>query len=190
MATIYRHKRESDNKIFYIGYTKFNYNSDEKSGRPWNTRHRTKQWKNIVKMHGLIVEVLISGITTKDALQIEEGLIEYYGRIDLKTGTLINFTNGGELNNGWKPTKEQQQKMLLALKNYWTEDKRKSWGEQMKGKYNMSEAHKQIVSKTHKGKIVSDATKKLLAKPRIPKTEEQKLHHSMKMRESHQRKKL
>ena len=186
MAIVYRHRKESNGEVFYIGISKSNIH------RPTEKRGRAGIWKNIVKKHGLIAEILITDITITEAKEIEIGLVEYYGRRDMGTGTLVNLTAGGDGVHQWKPTAEQKRKQKEGMKLFWEnlsdEDRAKYGGK--KGSWQMSEAHKQIVSKTHKGKIVSDATKKLLAKPRIPKTEEQKLHHSMKMRESHQRKKL
>ncbi len=50
-----------------------------------------------------------TGLTEQEAFILEEFLIALYGRIDLKTGTLTNLTDGGEGASGWIPSKEYRE---------------------------------------------------------------------------------
>ena len=85
---VYRHLRLSNNEVFYIGI------GNEK--RPYSKSSRNQLWKNIVKKDGYKIEILITNLSRENANDVEVGLIEYYGRRDLKLGTLVNMTKGGD----------------------------------------------------------------------------------------------
>jgi len=89
MAVVYQHRRNDNNEVFYIGIG----NDVFRAGR---TANRNKEWYKIKKEFGFNYEILISGISRKDAFDIEKGLIEYYGRKDMKKGNLVNQTRGGD----------------------------------------------------------------------------------------------
>lgn len=94
---VYSHKKENG-ELFYIGMG---------SGkRAYKKDTRSTFWKRTYNKYGLIVNILFSGLTKKEAYQIEEYLIRYYGRRNLNTGSLVNLTNGGEGDFGYKPTIE------------------------------------------------------------------------------------
>lgn len=61
-----------------------------------------------IKDSGLIpiVSKIIDNLTHEEASRIECEFIAIYGRINIKTGTLCNFTNGGEGTPGYKHKKE------------------------------------------------------------------------------------
>ena len=129
---IYRHIRLDNNTVFYIGigYIKRAYAKD----------NRNKHWLNTINKTEYEVQILKTDLIWKDACELERNLISYYGRRDLKTGTLVNLTDGGEgslnrrisdetrkklgrgkENNKWwvgrKHTDETKLKISLARKN-------------------------------------------------------------------------
>lgn len=97
MASIYRHINKTTGITFYIGITINNR-------RPYSRCDRNKFWHNVVNKYGYEVEILKSGLTLSEAKELEEILINYFGRRDLGDGTLVNLTNGGELNRGYSPS--------------------------------------------------------------------------------------
>jgi hypothetical protein len=100
---VYRHLKLSNNEVFYIGI------GDNR--RPYSKSSRNDFWKNIVKKDGYKVEVLITGLSRVDANKVEIGLIEYYGRRDLKLGNLTNMTKGGDgISKGHKHNKSFRDK--------------------------------------------------------------------------------
>ena len=110
MAIVYQHTRLDTNKVFYIGIGK-----TEK--RAYNTtNHRNSYWKNIINKTEYKIEILFNDLTWKEACQIEQYLIKYYGRKDLKLGTLVNMTDGGDGSPGLVFTEEHKNKISLAHK--------------------------------------------------------------------------
>lgn len=99
MAIVYQHRRKDDNTIFYIGI-------GISINRAYSCRNRNKHWLNIVSKYGYDVDILFNGIPYKDACNIEFGLINSYGRIDLGTGKLVNLTDGGKGSINFKHNEE------------------------------------------------------------------------------------
>jgi len=109
MAVIYRHLKPCG-EVFYIGI-------GEKVDRAYDTNKRSKFWKDLVRRHGHEVQVLKSDLTWEEACELETVLIMYYGRRDLKTGTLVNMTDGGQGSKGAKPQIYSQER-LLKMRDY------------------------------------------------------------------------
>lgn len=84
MYKVYRHRTETDGRVFYIGCGKTN-------NRPYNTYkgNRSKEWFDIYENEGLIVEIVLETENKGDALELESLLIQEYKRI-CDGGTLIN----------------------------------------------------------------------------------------------------
>lgn len=80
---VYVHRRASDGRVFYVGKGSNN--------RAYVDVGRTRYWRNIVKKHGLIVEIVESGMQEWWAFEMERELIAYYGR-----DNLCNLTDGGD----------------------------------------------------------------------------------------------
>ena len=100
---VYRHKRFDKNEIFYIGIGKIsNYK------RAYTKHHRNIHWNNIINKTEYSVEILVNNMSWEEACELEEFLILLYGRIDLKTGTLVNLTNGGDGRNGYIVTEDRK----------------------------------------------------------------------------------
>lgn len=117
---VYRHRTTTDNRVFYVGC------GSEK--RPYDTHHkrRSKTWFDIYENEGLIVEILHITEDKDEALELEEFLIQEYGRI-IDGGSLVNkslfkgtggISNKGEKNSmfGKKHSEESKQKMSEAQK--------------------------------------------------------------------------
>lgn len=64
-----------------------------------------------------IVYKLYENLTEVDSLRIETETIKIIGRKDLNNGPLINLTDGGEGESGWKWTDDQKKTLSNSLKN-------------------------------------------------------------------------
>jgi len=91
MAYVYRHIRLDKNEPFYIGI-----GNDNSYKRAYNKYDRNYIWKNIINKTKYKVEIILDGLSWKEACEKEKEFIEMYGRIDLKTGSLVNLTSGGD----------------------------------------------------------------------------------------------
>lgn len=89
MAIVYIHIGEDNNEIFYVGIGK-------SESRAKSKHKRSKFWKDYTEIHGFRCEILFSGISWEEACIKEIELIKFYGRRDLKNGTLVNMTEGGQ----------------------------------------------------------------------------------------------
>ena len=131
MAVLYRHTRLDKNEPFYIGI-------GDNETRAYNKVNRTKHWKSIAKK-GYEVEVLLEDLTWEQACEKEREFIALYGRKDLKTGTLVNLTDGGEGTFGYKHTEEVKQKLrdlYSGIGNQWYGKARPEHSEKLKGEKN------------------------------------------------------
>jgi hypothetical protein len=96
LPILYRHIRQDKNEPFYIGI-------GESEDRAYETKGRTRAWKNISKK-GYDIEVLFNDLSWEEACEKEKEFIALYGRRDKKTGTLVNMTDGGEGTVGYRHT--------------------------------------------------------------------------------------
>ncbi len=104
---LYRHIRLDKNIPFYIGIGSKNKN-DLKYGsydRAFKSCNRNNYWKNITNKTKYEVEILLETDNYDFLKEKEEEFIKLYGRVDLKTGTLANMTEGGETGNRGKRIK-------------------------------------------------------------------------------------
>lgn len=60
------------------------------------TNSRNNHWNNVVNKHGFNIEIIESDLEESKSFELELRLIKKYGRVDLGTGTLVNWTDGGE----------------------------------------------------------------------------------------------
>lgn len=101
---VYVHRKAATGEIFYVG--------KGKDDRAWDSKYdRSKHWNYVVNKHGLIVEIIQSGLREWYAFELEIELIALYGRKDLNLGTLINKTDGGEGVAGYVYTEEALRKL-------------------------------------------------------------------------------
>jgi hypothetical protein len=108
MACVYRHIRLDKNEPFYIGIGK-----DTK--RAFYKLRRNGLWNNIVAKSEYEVEILMEDISYQEALEKEKEFISLYGRIDKKTGTLANLTDGGEGTIGAIRSEEYRKNVSKSL---------------------------------------------------------------------------
>ena len=95
-------------EVFYIGI------GNDK--RPNSKQNRNKYWHNIIEKYGYEVQVLKNDLSWEDSIELEILLISWFGRKDLKLGTLVNMTDGGEGNKNIVMTPESNIKRSLASK--------------------------------------------------------------------------
>lgn len=108
MAVVYRHIKLDKKEPFYIGIGK-------EHSRAYSHKGRNKVWKNIAKQ-GYEVELLFENLTWDQACEKEKEFIALYGRKDLKTGILVNLTDGGDGALG-RPMTERLKKLLKNSPN-------------------------------------------------------------------------
>jgi hypothetical protein len=90
-----------------------------------------------------------------DALETEIALIWYYGRKNLGTGCLRNFTDGGEGVSGYKHTEEAKRNMGHGF----SEETLHKMSEAKKGKP-LTDKHKQNLREAQKGRLpITEATR-------------------------------
>ena len=103
---LYRHIRCDTNDVFYVGYgtkkeRKPNCVIDSYS-RAFDKQLRSLAWKSIVAKTDYTIEIILES-DNKDFIHIKEKeFINLYGRRDLNKGNLVNFSNGGDGNQGYK----------------------------------------------------------------------------------------
>jgi hypothetical protein len=165
MAIVYQHLRKDTNEVFYVGIGK-------KETRAKSKARNNPYWHHIVKKYGYTIEIVFKDLTWEDACIKEKELISKYGRIDLKTGTLVNLTDGGDgtPNVGPETLKkisrlgyrhsDQVRKRISETGKLWkrkphTEEQKQKQSEKMKGKQLrlgavLSEESKKKISHAHK----------------------------------------
>lgn len=85
---VYLHRKAITNEIFYVG--------KGSTTRAWSRYGRNELWKRIANKYGFTVEILYDNLTSEQSFSIEKELVDWYGRIDLKTGCLANMSSGGD----------------------------------------------------------------------------------------------
>lgn len=103
MAVVYRHWRLDKNEVFYVGIGK-------EDSRAFDFLRRNKVWKGIKRRTDVDVEIVARDLSWELACELEQLMIQEYGRIDLGTGCLVNLTDGGDGSIGAKHTKETIEK--------------------------------------------------------------------------------
>lgn len=122
---IYRHIRLDTNKVFYIGI------GDLK--RPYHKHQRNNYWNNIITKTDYEIQILKSNLNWEDAKELEQILISFYGRKDLKTGILVNMTDGGDGINNYKHT--EKSKLKMSISKLGKKQKRESIEKMIKNRY-------------------------------------------------------
>ncbi len=113
---LYRHIRHDKNEPFYIGIgTKIkNYTSNPtvEYQRAFTKikKRRNTIWSKIIEKTDYSVEILFESNNYDFIKEKEKEFIKLYGRIDLKTGSLSNLTDGGEgsLNVSYNPIRAKK----------------------------------------------------------------------------------
>lgn len=130
---IYRHIRLDTNEVFYVGVGKGrNYY------RSKTDRYRNNHWKNIVKKTAYEIEVILYNLTKSDSIEKEKEFIKLYGRVDLKTGSLVNQTQGGDGVIGYIHSDEQKLKISAKMKGIVPYNKGKKLSAEQREKMSIS----------------------------------------------------
>ena len=104
---VYCHVSLDCNEVFYIGI-------GNKLKRAYSKDARSKFWHWHIAKHGYYVEILHNNLTKEEAIEYEKYYIFLYGRRDIKTGILINMTEGGD--GLLSPSQETLDRISKALK--------------------------------------------------------------------------
>jgi hypothetical protein len=120
---------------------------------------------------------LKTGLTEEEAHRHEVYMIAVFGRKDLGTGILWNFTDGGEGSSGKKVSPEVREKIRVAQVGRKLSEEHKEKLRQARRGKKLTEEHKRKVGEARKGrKHTPEAIEKMrmAAKKRPPITEETK----------------
>jgi len=150
---IYRHIREDKNEPFYIGIGTIwgkdkNSSCDAKKyGRAFAKINRSEFWKNIISKSNYTVEILMESDNLDFIKNKEREFIILYGRRDLKTGTLVNLTDGGDgIINLSEMSRDKIRNKLLGKKL--SEEHRIKCGNARRGS-KLEEWHKKRISEAN-----------------------------------------
>lgn len=112
---LYIHYKNSDNKPFYVGIGTNSYKKKKEISRGYYRAfcktQRSSLWNKIVSKYGYTVSIIEESDDYSYIKERESFYINQYGRIDLDTGSLCNFTNGGEGTKGTIRTPELKNKI-------------------------------------------------------------------------------
>lgn len=106
---VYIHRRVTDNRVFYVG--------KGHSSRGWKSTGRNNLWHKVANKYGVACEIVKDDLDEELSFTLEKDLISFYGRIDLRTGPLVNFTDGGEGRSGAIFSNESIEKQKRSAKN-------------------------------------------------------------------------
>lgn len=138
---VYIHTR-SDNVVFYVGIG-LPKRPNEESGR-------NKHWHSITAKYGYTVTILHQNLTWEQACAIEIELIKKYRSIS--GNKLCNITDGGDVGSkGMTHSEEARKKIAEATRNRSPETRAK-------------------ISKSNKGKILSEETKLRMREANVGQT--------------------
>ena len=153
---LYKHIRLDNNFPFYIGIGTFYNRTSFKMcyKRAVALDGRNNLWNKIVNKHGYVIEILGHSDDLEFIKTIEKYFINLYGRIDLKTGILVNMTDGGDgaFNHiHLEETKIKRRETMLQRNIKCTDTRRKYMSNIMKNR-DFTEEWKSKISKTKKSK--------------------------------------
>jgi hypothetical protein len=114
---VYGHYILGSEEPFYIG--------KGKEDRAWSKTGHNVYWDRIVKKYDYEVKLLHENLDESTAHKIETELITKYGRKNIKTGCLVNMTDGGEGASGITQTPETKEKRRNSNKRTWNQPNKK-----------------------------------------------------------------
>lgn len=132
-----------------------------------------------------IIEKIQDDISDEEALKLERELIVKYGRIDLKTGTLCNLTEGGEGTFGkiisdetkklWskqrKGKKQTEAQYAANCNRIVSEETKEKQRQANKGHSRHTPKQIDAIKKHNQERTISDDTRKLWSEQRLGKNE-------------------
>lgn len=151
-----------NNLPFYIGKGKedraaYHILEASKPNKKHSNKHKLNTIRDILTKNGeVVIKYIDTNLTEKLAFELECFLIELLGRRDNKTGILTNLTDGGEGLTGLERNLSGEKNP-----NYGKRGEKAIWW----GKVH-SEETKRKQSESQKGKILSEAHKLAMRKPK------------------------
>ena len=85
---VYLHRNPKTQEIFYVGIGVETRAKDKKG--------RSSAWNSYVNKHGYEIDIIMKGLTPKQAQSEEKRLIKLYGRKCKGEGKLVNIDSGGQ----------------------------------------------------------------------------------------------
>lgn len=162
---VYLHRRATDNSVFYVG--------KGVKRRAWSKKNRNIYWHRTVEKYGYTVEIVLAGLQSWYALELERDIVARYS-----DSRLANLTSGGDgiwlaseetrkkisaSKKGKKANPEAVAKMLETRKGYrHSEETKRRISEGQRGNKRGPETGKKI-AEARKGYVVSEETKKKLS---------------------------
>lgn len=144
---LYFHINPLKNQIFYVGIGSIN--------RAQDFSRRNIFWKRTVKKYGgVIVNIVENNLTWDEACKLEKFYINKIGRYNLKLGTLVNLTDGGDGSFGTiisEETRNRMSKSHKGFRNYKHSEKTKI--KMRKPRVNKENFKKEPMSQESKDKI-------------------------------------
>ena len=144
MFYTYIHRKSDNNKIFYVG------KGTVSKKRAFEHTNRNKHWLNVVKKHGLNVEIVAFWCKEQEALDHEIFLIDCFRTLG---HPLVNLTNGGDGISGYTHSNEfkkwqservkkeyenpeqKEKRRLSQIKRFASDEVRKKHGEIVKSRW-------------------------------------------------------
>lgn len=145
---VYFHRKATNGEIFYVGMGS--------PKRPYYKR-RTEWWQRVVDKYGYTIDIVHKGLTQEQAYELEIKYIAQFGRYDLKTGSLVNQTDGGPHFVGI--SKEKTKNRGKSLKGRTKSKKHRENLSKSLSNLAKSAVHKSNISKSLKGRKLSEETK-------------------------------
>lgn len=138
-------------EIFYIGQGTLNRIMAHSLGYDKNNKHKMNTINKIrLAGHEPIIEKIFENLYNDEANIIEKLLIDYYGRRDLKNGTLTNKTDGGCGACRYIHTEESRRKNSESHKGEKNPNYGKPRSEETKKKLSISNLGKHVFSENTK----------------------------------------
>lgn len=85
---LYFHYNPIKQEVFYVGIGS--------KDRAFSKQSRNRHWKYTVAKYGYEVQIIKENLSRDQACVLERFWIKTFGRKDLKQGSLVNYTEGGD----------------------------------------------------------------------------------------------
>lgn len=106
---VYLHRNPKTQEVFYVGIGNETRAKDKQG--------RSSAWNKYVKKNGYEIDVIMKGLSPKEAMSEEKRLIKLYGRKCKGEGNLVNIDSGGQGVNRSNKVYEKQRCICLSTGN-------------------------------------------------------------------------
>lgn len=174
MFYVYVHRKATTGAVFYVG---------KGTGKRFERKEaRNNLWAKVSEKHGVLCEIVHWFEDEALAFRLEMDLIAYFGRVNNRTGCLVNMTDGGEGSSGQIQSDEKREKLRIyrtgrrlpqdlidrhreRMKGFrHTPESRAKIGAAHRGK-TISPDHIEAVRRAQKGKMISEGHMRAVSKP-------------------------